>query len=85
MKPLTTEGNLRLADTHYGAKITEGNPRAVWSETNQYGFPAFEPVPEEYLILCETDPGACAPMARWTWAPATSSAFRITRRFPRNT
>ncbi|MGE1091576.1 filamentous haemagglutinin family protein [Pseudomonas zeae] len=76
VKPLTTEGNLRLADTHYGAKITEGNPRAVWSETNQYGFPAFEPVPEEYLILCETDPGACAPMARWTWAPGNQFGFQ---------
>lgn len=76
VQPLTAEGNLRLADTHYGAKITEGNPRAVWSETNQYGFPAFEPVPEEYLILCDTDPGACAPMARWTWAPGNQFGFQ---------
>ncbi|MCU1774682.1 filamentous hemagglutinin family protein [Pseudomonas sp. 13B_3.2_Bac1] len=76
VQPLTREGNLRLADTHYGAKVTQGNPKPVWSETNQYGFPAFEPVPEEYLVLCDIDPGACAPMARWTWAPGNMFGFQ---------
>ncbi|WP_419710764.1 filamentous haemagglutinin family protein [Pseudomonas sp. NFX224] len=70
VNPLTVEGNLRLADTHYGLKVTSGAARLVWVEGNAWGMPAFEPVSDEYLLICaEWDPGACAPMARWTWAP----------------
>ncbi|MGF0238291.1 filamentous hemagglutinin family protein [Rhodococcus sp. IEGM1300] len=68
VKPVTAQGNLRLADTHYGLKVTAGTAKQVWSETNQYGFPAFEAVPVDFLILCEIDPNDCAPMAPWTWA-----------------
>ncbi|WP_085603131.1 MULTISPECIES: filamentous haemagglutinin family protein [unclassified Pseudomonas] len=71
VKPVTSEGNLRLADTHYGVTVTQGAAKLVWAVGNQYGFPAYEPIPEEYLILCEIGPGDCAPMARWVWAPGS--------------
>ena len=69
LKPLTTEGNLRLADTHYGMKVTEAPPKMVWSPDNIYGFTPYEPVSDEYLAICGIDETACAPIARWTWAP----------------
>lgn len=69
VKPVSGEGHLRLADSHYGLKVTAGVAKMVWSETNPYGFPAFEPIPDEYLVFCEWTPSDCAPMARWTWAP----------------
>ena len=69
VKPITTEGNLRLADTHYGLKVTESTAKLVWGVDNVYGFAPYEPVPDEYLIICEIDVTACAPMAQWTWAP----------------
>ncbi|WP_332763281.1 filamentous hemagglutinin family protein [Pseudomonas koreensis] len=71
VKPLTGEGNLRLADSHYGVKVTTEAGKRVWAAGNQYGFPEFEPVSEEYLILCDIEPGDCAPMARWVWAPGS--------------
>jgi hypothetical protein len=71
IKPVTGEGNLRLADTHYGVKVTTAAGKLVWAAGNQYGFPEFEPIPDEYLILCDIGPGDCAPMARWVWAPGS--------------
>ena len=71
VKPLTGEGNLRLADSHYGVKVTTEAGKLVWAAGNPYGFPEFEPVSEEYLILCDIEPGDCAPMARWVWAPGS--------------
>ncbi|MEX3776983.1 filamentous haemagglutinin family protein [Pseudomonas sp. MYb118] len=68
VKPLTVEGDLRLADTHYGLKVNESAGRLVWSVGSGYGND-YEPVPEEYLIICDIVPEACEPMARWTWAP----------------
>ncbi|MFJ2537426.1 filamentous haemagglutinin family protein [Pseudomonas sp. NPDC087614] len=71
VQPLTSGGHLRLADTHYGATITQGVAKLVWAVDNQYGFPPYEPIPDEYLILCEIGPSDCAPMARWVWAPGS--------------
>ncbi|MBN6776059.1 filamentous hemagglutinin family protein [Pseudomonas granadensis] len=71
VKPLTGEGNLRLADSHYGVKVTTEAGKLVWAAGNPYGFPEFEPVSEEYLVLCDIEPGDCAPMARWVWAPGS--------------
>ncbi|WP_212627360.1 filamentous haemagglutinin family protein [Pseudomonas sp. PP3] len=75
VKPVTTEGNLRLADTHYGLKVIETAAKLVWGVDNVYGFAPYEPVPDEYLIICEIDATACAPMARWTWAPGNYMGF----------
>jgi len=43
--------------------------KLVWAVDNEYGFTPYEPVPEEYLVLCDIAPGSCAPMARSVWAP----------------
>ncbi|KAE9646592.1 filamentous haemagglutinin family protein [Pseudomonas sp. PB106] len=71
VRPLTPEGNLRLADAHYGVKVTTSAGRLVWAAGNQYGFPEFEPVSDDFLVLCDIEPGDCAPMARWVWAPGS--------------
>ncbi|VVM63468.1 hypothetical protein PS662_01423 [Pseudomonas fluorescens] len=69
VKPVTADGTLRLADTHYGLKVEVKVAQLVWSEGNYYGFPAFQPVTEGDLYICDEDPSLCEPMARWTWAP----------------
>lgn len=68
VKPVTAEGNLRLADTHYGLKVEVKTAQLVWSEGNYYGYPAYQPVAEGDLWICADDPTLCQPMARWTWA-----------------
>ncbi|WP_425502555.1 filamentous haemagglutinin family protein [Pseudomonas izuensis] len=68
IKPLTAQGNLRLADSHYGLKTT-GAGGLVWSENNTHGRPAYSPVSDGDLSICTDDPAACEPMAQWTWAP----------------
>ncbi|MCU1761408.1 filamentous hemagglutinin family protein [Pseudomonas sp. 14P_8.1_Bac3] len=68
IKPLGTDGNLRLADTHYGMQVKNGAP-LVWTVGNSFGMPAYEPVPDDLLAKCADDPAACAPIAQWTWAP----------------
>jgi filamentous hemagglutinin family protein len=73
VKPVTNEGNLRLADTHYGVKVTTSAGRLVWAAGNQYGFPEFEPVPDDALAACTIEPSDCAPMARWVWAPGSGA------------
>jgi filamentous hemagglutinin family protein len=75
VKPVTTEGSIRLADTHYGLKVIESAAKLVWTVDNGYGFNPYEPVPEEYLIICDIVPEACAPMERWTWAPGNYMGF----------
>ncbi|MFJ2319420.1 filamentous haemagglutinin family protein [Pseudomonas sp. NPDC087817] len=69
VKPQASAGNLQLADTHYGVTMIEVAGKLVWAVGNEYGFTPYEPVPEEYLLLCEIAPDACAPMARTVWAP----------------
>lgn len=73
VKPVTREGDLRLADTHYGVKVTTSPGRMVWAAGNQYGFPEFEPVPDDALVACTIEPSDCAPMARWVWAPGSGA------------
>ncbi|MVV47951.1 filamentous hemagglutinin N-terminal domain-containing protein [Pseudomonas sp. PB120] len=68
IKPLGTEGNLRLTDTHYGMKVENGS-RLVWTVGNPFGMPAYEPIPDDLLAKCDEQPAACAPMEHWTWAP----------------
>ncbi|MGE8150376.1 filamentous hemagglutinin family protein [Pseudomonas vancouverensis] len=69
VKPETVQGNLRLADTHYGLKVTESVARMVWAGDNEYGMPPYEPVPDDMIDYCEWIPGICAPMAPLVWAP----------------
>ncbi|WLH33342.1 filamentous hemagglutinin family protein [Pseudomonas sp. FP2196] len=69
VKPQASAGHLQLADTHYGLTMVEVAGKLVWAVGNEYGFTPYEPVPEEYLVLCDIAPGACAPMARTVWAP----------------
>ncbi|MHC8339674.1 filamentous haemagglutinin family protein [Pseudomonas sp. HLT2-19-2] len=68
VKPVTEQGNLRLADTHYGLKVVKEAAKLVWSESNYYGHPPYELVAEEDLSLCDSDPTLCEPMALLTWA-----------------
>lgn len=68
VKPVTADGNLRLADAHYGLKVEVKTAQLVWSESNYYGYPAFQPVAEGDLWICDSDPSLCQPMALWTWA-----------------
>ncbi len=69
VKPQASVGNLQMADTHYGVSMIEVAGKLVWAVDNEYGFTPYEPVPEEYLVLCDIAPGSCAPMARSVWAP----------------
>ncbi|MEO3727555.1 filamentous hemagglutinin family protein [Pseudomonas syringae] len=70
VKPVTTEGNLRLADTHYGVTVVTAAGKMVWAADNP-DFTPYEPVPDDMMIFCDSIPGYCAPMARWVWAPGS--------------
>ncbi|MBC8998518.1 filamentous hemagglutinin family protein [Pseudomonas sp. N40(2020)] len=69
VRPQASAGHLQLADTHYGLTMVEVAGKLVWAVGNEYGFTPYEPVPEEYLVLCDIAPASCAPMARTVWAP----------------
>lgn len=69
IKPLASDGNLRLADTHYGLKVTEKPPTLVWGEGNLGGFTPGEPVPDDLKDWCDWAPNSCVPAPRWAWAP----------------
>ncbi|WP_236190810.1 filamentous haemagglutinin family protein [Pseudomonas paraglycinae] len=69
IKPVSSDGNLRLADTHYGLKVTEKAPTLVWGEGNLGGFTPGEPVPDELKEWCDWAPNSCVSAPRWTWAP----------------
>ncbi|TDV52949.1 filamentous hemagglutinin family protein [Pseudomonas helmanticensis] len=69
VKPVTADGNLRLADAHYGVTITQSAGQLVWAADNPYDLPAYYPVPDDQLEVCDQIPGLCVPMARWVWAP----------------
>ncbi|MCL9800534.1 filamentous haemagglutinin family protein [Pseudomonas sp. AKS31] len=69
VKPVTADGNLRLADAHYGVTITQSAGQLVWAADNPYDLPAYYPVPDDQLGVCDQVPGLCVPMARWVWAP----------------
>ncbi|WP_323162138.1 filamentous haemagglutinin family protein [Pseudomonas fluorescens] len=68
VKPLTREGNLRLADTHYGLTVVEKKLDTTWAEGNPMGYPAGEVVSDDELYLCDILPGACIAPARFLWA-----------------
>ncbi|VVN92847.1 hypothetical protein PS718_02034 [Pseudomonas fluorescens] len=69
LKPLASDGNLRLADTHYGLKVTEKAPALVWGDGNLGGFTPGEPVPDELKEWCDWAPNSCVSAPRWAWAP----------------
>lgn len=69
VKPVTTDGNLRLADTHYGVTLTQATGILVWAPDNPYDLPGYYPVPDDQLEICAQVEGLCVPMARWVWAP----------------
>ena len=71
VKPVLTDGNLRLADTHYGVTVTTGTGTMVWAPGNPYDLPGYNPVPDDQLFMCDLIPGLCQPMARWVWAPGS--------------
>ncbi|MDI2595413.1 filamentous hemagglutinin family protein [Pseudomonas sp. 681] len=68
VKPVTREGNLRLADSHYGLKVTEKKLQTVWADGNPLGYPAGEAVSDDDLFYCDIFPGACIAPARFLWA-----------------
>ena len=68
LKPLTDDGNLRLADTHYGLKVVEKKLDTVWAEGNPLGYPAGEVVKDEDMFYCDVLPGACIAPAKFLWA-----------------
>ncbi|MBV4476864.1 filamentous hemagglutinin family protein [Pseudomonas botevensis] len=68
LKPLTADGNLRLADTHYGLKVVEKKLDTVWAEGNPLGYPAGEVVKDEDMFYCDVLPGACIAPAKFLWA-----------------
>lgn len=70
VKPLTPEGNLRLADSHYGVNITTAAGKLVWAPDNPF-FTPYEPVPDDMLEYCQQIADLCVPMARWVWAPGS--------------
>ena len=69
IKPLASDGSLRLADTHYGLKVTEKPPTLVWGDGNLGGFTPGEPVPDDLKDWCDWAPNSCVPAPRWAWAP----------------
>lgn len=71
VKPVTTDGNLRLADTHYGVTLTQATGILVWAPGNPYDLPGYYPVPDDQLEICAQIEGLCVPMARWVWAPGS--------------
>jgi filamentous hemagglutinin family protein len=68
LKPLTADGNLRLADTHYGLKVTEKKLDTKWAQGNALNRPAGEVVADADLHLCDENPGACVAPAKFLWA-----------------
>ncbi|WP_202368407.1 filamentous haemagglutinin family protein [Pseudomonas sp. MWU318] len=70
VKPLTPEGHLRLADSHYGVNITTAAGKLVWAPDNPF-FTPYEPVPDDMLEYCQQIADLCVPMARWVWAPGS--------------
>ncbi|WP_085582258.1 MULTISPECIES: filamentous hemagglutinin family protein [unclassified Pseudomonas] len=69
VKPVASDGHLRLADTHYGMKITEKPPTLVWGDGNLGGFTPGDPVPDDLKDWCDWAPNSCVPAPRWRWAP----------------
>ncbi|VVN32602.1 filamentous haemagglutinin family protein [Pseudomonas fluorescens] len=72
VKPLTPEGHLRLADSHYGVNITTAAGKLVWAPDNPF-FTPYEPVPDDMLEYCQQIADLCVPMARWVWAPGSGA------------
>ncbi|WP_085683942.1 MULTISPECIES: filamentous hemagglutinin family protein [unclassified Pseudomonas] len=68
LKPLTSDGNLRLADTHYGLKVTEKKLDTTWVDGNPMGYPEGTVVSDDELYLCDVFPGACLAPAKFLWA-----------------
>ncbi|MGJ7545359.1 filamentous haemagglutinin family protein [Variovorax sp. LT1R16] len=53
-------GNLRLADSHYGATVVKGGGTLVWAPDNGYGWPAGTPVSADDMWWCEVvNPADC--------------------------
>ncbi|WP_445178564.1 filamentous haemagglutinin family protein [Pseudomonas sp. McL0111] len=67
VKPLTTEGNLRLADTHYGLTVTEKKLETTWAE-NPWGYTPGDVVSDDDLYMCDIAPGVCLMPAQFLWA-----------------
>ncbi|MFW9078662.1 filamentous hemagglutinin family protein [Pseudomonas sp. P2757] len=67
VKPLTSEGHLRLADTHYGMLISTKKLDTVWAENNGLGQTPGEVVKDEDLYKCDQNPGACIAPAKFLW------------------
>ncbi|WP_339473253.1 filamentous hemagglutinin family protein [Pseudomonas fluorescens] len=67
VKPLTTEGHLRLADTHYGVVVTTKTLDTTWAVDNALGFPAGEVVKEDEIFWCDAIPGVCVAPAKFLW------------------
>ncbi|MHA3735382.1 filamentous hemagglutinin family protein [Pseudomonas sp. Eth.TT006] len=68
VKPVSREADLRLADTHYGMKVTEKKLDSTWSADNPLGYPAGSVVSDEDSFWCDLIPGVCVPPARFLWA-----------------
>ncbi|HWH89706.1 MAG TPA: filamentous hemagglutinin family protein [Pseudomonas sp.] len=68
VKPLTSEGHLRLADTHYGMLVTTKVLDTTWAVDNPLGFPAGEVVKEDEMFWCDMIPGVCIAPAKFLWA-----------------
>ncbi|QTD30979.1 filamentous haemagglutinin family protein [Pseudomonas fluorescens] len=67
VKPLNTDGNLRLADTHYGMKVTVKKLDTTWAEDNGLGFTPGDVVKEEDMFWCDAIPGVCIAPAKFLW------------------
>ncbi len=68
LKPLTADGNLRLADTHYGLKVTEKKLDTKWAEGNSKNRPAGSVVTDADLHFCDENPADCVAPAKFLWA-----------------
>ncbi|QAX84866.1 hemagglutinin [Pseudomonas sp. DTU12.3] len=67
VKPLTSEGHLRLADTHYGVVVTTKKLDTVWAENNGLGYTPGEVVKDDEMFRCDANPGACVAPAKFLW------------------
>lgn len=68
VKPVTSTGDLRLADTHLGILVTEKKLDSTWSPDNPLGYPAGSVVSDEDSFWCDLIPGVCLPPAKFLWA-----------------
>ncbi|CAI8895768.1 filamentous haemagglutinin family protein [Pseudomonas serboccidentalis] len=68
VKPVTTQGNLQLADTHYGMKVTEKKLDTTWAVDNGLGYTPGDVVKDDEMFWCDAIPGVCVAPSKFLWA-----------------